>query len=261
MAMNPRLLAPRATGFNPKSISGLSLWLDASQSSSVTLNSGNVSQWSDLSGNGRNFTQATAAAQPLYATAAMNGRSVVRADGTNHSMSQTAGTSINAASITMIFAMRHVTWQAGVAKYPNLFDTDLTAFEPDGLRFEQYNNAESAVVGDTNSFQALPVLTTSAVGLAPRVLTFTANSATLGLAVRSNGAASASVTVTATNYPTAFATGTRGPFFLFVGFWNVAERRSNAEIGELLIYNRALSTSELQQAERGLGRKWGITVA
>jgi hypothetical protein len=29
MPMNPRLLRPRASGFDPRSISGLALWLDA----------------------------------------------------------------------------------------------------------------------------------------------------------------------------------------------------------------------------------------
>lgn len=77
MGMNPRLLRPRASGFNPKSISGLALWFDASVSSSITLNGGNVSSWADLSGNGRDATQATAANQPSYSTAALNGKNVV----------------------------------------------------------------------------------------------------------------------------------------------------------------------------------------
>jgi hypothetical protein len=78
MPMNPRLLRPKATsGFDPKTISGLAVWFDASVSSSVTLNGGNVSQWNDLSGNGRHATQATAGNQPSYSTAALNGKNVV----------------------------------------------------------------------------------------------------------------------------------------------------------------------------------------
>ena len=77
MAMNPRLLRPRATGFNPKSISGLVGWWDASDSATVTLNSGNVSAWADKSGNGRTLSQATAANQPAYTTGAVNGRNAI----------------------------------------------------------------------------------------------------------------------------------------------------------------------------------------
>ncbi len=42
MPMSPRLLRPRATGFNPKSISGLKLWLDVANTSSLTFNGSTV---------------------------------------------------------------------------------------------------------------------------------------------------------------------------------------------------------------------------
>lgn len=77
MAMNPRLLRPRATGFNPKAIPGLQIWVDASVASSVTLNSGNVSQIDDLSGNSRHLAQGTAANQPAYLTNGRNGKNVI----------------------------------------------------------------------------------------------------------------------------------------------------------------------------------------
>ena len=74
MPMSPRLLRPRATGFNPRSIVGLYAWYDASATSSVTLNSGNVSEWRDLSGGGRHLSQGTAAQQPAYTNAGQNGK-------------------------------------------------------------------------------------------------------------------------------------------------------------------------------------------
>ena len=53
------------------------LWLDAADSSTITLNSTTVSQWNDKSGNGRNFSQATAGNQPVYSTSALNGKNVI----------------------------------------------------------------------------------------------------------------------------------------------------------------------------------------
>jgi hypothetical protein len=44
------------------------LWLDAADTSTITLNGSTVSQWSDKSGNARNATQATAANQPAYSS-------------------------------------------------------------------------------------------------------------------------------------------------------------------------------------------------
>ena len=57
------------------------LWLDASDSSTITLNGSTVSQWSDKSGNGRHYTQPTAASQPGYSTGALNGRPILTFDG------------------------------------------------------------------------------------------------------------------------------------------------------------------------------------
>jgi hypothetical protein len=90
MAMNQKLLRPRASGFNPKQISGLYLWLNGSDSSSVTLNSGNVSEWRDMSGGGRHFAQATSAAQPVYSTAAQNGKNCLTFDASRRLLSSSA---------------------------------------------------------------------------------------------------------------------------------------------------------------------------
>lgn len=49
------------------------LWLDADKPSSITLNGATVSQWNDLSGNGRHATQATAANQPAWGARKVNG--------------------------------------------------------------------------------------------------------------------------------------------------------------------------------------------
>jgi len=44
------------TMFSPKSISGLQLWLDATDNTSITLSGANVTSWADKSGNGNNGT-------------------------------------------------------------------------------------------------------------------------------------------------------------------------------------------------------------
>lgn len=52
----------------------LALWLDADDASTITLNGVDVSQWNDRSGNGRHVAQATAALQPVYVAAGLNGK-------------------------------------------------------------------------------------------------------------------------------------------------------------------------------------------
>jgi hypothetical protein len=77
--MNPRLLRPLASsGFSPKSIAGLAVWLDASVDSSVLRATGtdDVEQWNDLSGNNRNAVQTTPGNRPTYTTT-LNGRKCI----------------------------------------------------------------------------------------------------------------------------------------------------------------------------------------
>ncbi len=57
----------------PQEVSGLVLWLDAADASSITKDaSGKVSKWSDKSGKGFNAEQSDTSAQPLYGATAVN---------------------------------------------------------------------------------------------------------------------------------------------------------------------------------------------
>jgi len=93
MAMNPKLLRPKASGvFTPKSISGLALWLDAADSSTLfqnsdgtvpaTASSDPVGYWGDKSGNGRHATQVTAVNRPTVGSSSTAGKNAVRNSGT-----------------------------------------------------------------------------------------------------------------------------------------------------------------------------------
>lgn len=81
------------------------LWLDAADSSSITLVSGAVSQWNDKSGNGRHVTQGTAANRPAYPAAVLNGLNVVRFDGSNDKLTRNTtltGLAQNVGAMTII---------------------------------------------------------------------------------------------------------------------------------------------------------------
>lgn len=57
------------------------VWFDAADASTITSSSGAVGQWDDKSGNGRNVTQATAAAKPTTGSNTQNGLNVLTFDG------------------------------------------------------------------------------------------------------------------------------------------------------------------------------------
>src|SRR3990167_8616268 len=61
---------------------GLKLWLDASDTSTITSSGGLVSQWNDKSGNNNHAIQGTGAAQPGTGTVKQGGKNVITFDGT-----------------------------------------------------------------------------------------------------------------------------------------------------------------------------------
>ncbi len=65
----PVLTLPKpilSTKFNPGNISGLTLWLDASDFSTLTFTGDNVTRWKDKSSAGKDATQSTASRGPTY---------------------------------------------------------------------------------------------------------------------------------------------------------------------------------------------------
>ncbi|MEC7543382.1 MAG: cadherin repeat domain-containing protein, partial [Verrucomicrobiota bacterium] len=73
----PRPIQSPPFSLGPK----LALWLDANDSSTITHLDGNVSQWSDKSGNNLNMVQETNASKPKTALASHNGLNLISFDG------------------------------------------------------------------------------------------------------------------------------------------------------------------------------------
>ena len=67
------------------------LWMDASDSATITLNGSTISQWADKSGNGKHASQATASAQPALITSGLGGLNVAEFDGIDDYLSLAAG--------------------------------------------------------------------------------------------------------------------------------------------------------------------------
>jgi len=105
MPLSPRLLRPMASGFNPRALPGFVYWLDASQSSTVTVETG-VAEWRDAAGSSIKASQVTANAQPAYQTAAQNGRNAVYFDGANDTIALGNLSASFPSAATAIFAYK-----------------------------------------------------------------------------------------------------------------------------------------------------------
>ena len=73
------------TLFTPDQISGLGLWLDAADASTVITSGSNVTAWNDKSVNRKNFT-ANGTTNPTYSRSVQNGNSAITFNGTNQNM-------------------------------------------------------------------------------------------------------------------------------------------------------------------------------
>lgn len=240
MGMNPRLLRPRQTGFSPRNIANLVLWLDGDDASTITLETG-VKVWADKSGGSRNFTQDTLNSQPSYSST-LNGKRVVSFNGTAHQLNNLTNI-INTANVTMFVVGQRNSGTFG--GYITSMDNGGGGDVSPGILI---NFSNVAVRGDAGTlataaggFSGPSVITALLTGYAPSLYVN-------GSFVQSQ-AASPSVN-TALNVKTS------------IGTYRIqAANFLNGYIAEIICYTRALGTTERQRVERYLGRKWGLTVA
>ena len=249
MAMSPRLLRPRATGFNPKSIPGLKLWLDIANTSSLTFNGSTVSQINDLSGNGFHATQGTANNQPTYQATGTNGKPTLFIDSTDIITSTaTVADYVLTPTTNPTTTIMYVGYMATLVNSGNIsFGSDnqsngrffVSLFFGGTTMFFDVANASGGRLSATLSASDFT---------SPVVLTVLRHGATMR--VRRNGVTIASKTNASGNYSTTTA-----------AFRVPEATTSNQYLSELLAYQAGLSDLQIATAERGLGRKWGISVA
>jgi hypothetical protein len=250
--MSPRLLRPRASGaFDPRSITGLEGWWDASDSTTITLVSGVVSQWNDKSGNGRNFTQSTGANRPAVITAGRNSRNVLSFGGSPVTMNQSWTRQLNGGNTWIIVFS---------------FSASNPSFEQPIMRMDANVNAiqrgasNATQVSRRNRIGSFVNNTSSGLFTAEQQADFTSDwqvvssvASTTSLGHYQNGVLQGSETAITGSIVSSSSTTLR-----------IAEA-SNAftimQAAEVLIYSKALSAAERSSVERYLGGKWGIAVA
>jgi len=272
MGMNPRLLRPRATGFNPKSISGLAAWYDAADSTTLTLATG-VSQWSDKSGNGRNLTQSTGNNQPASGTRTIGGKNALDFDGTNDVL-VLGSYGINLAS-TKAMTMLVV----ASSDSPNTVRR-LVSLQRDGKNandtggyFGRHNQVTSAVEvsiggGDSTTNDQLDrnlIRYVSQNVTTASVYAMSVSAADNALTLHIDGTGQTLTTRYGTMAASNWLAFGSGNHTLDVGAirssGNSVASYWDGLVGEILLYTQRLSDARRRAAERYLGNKWGITVA
>jgi hypothetical protein len=238
MGMSPKLLRPRATGFNPKSISGLQLWLDASDLSTVTQATG-VSEWRDKSPTGSKWIQETGNNQPATGTQTINGKNVLVFDGSNDWLS--AVTPLATAMPLSMFIVQRIV--SGTS-----FGMTYTAATGFNVRQTGASTGTLSILpGASNTGQARTgindILSLMYPASGNNALYLNGTTLTLD-------DVSTRPTLTGT-HSIGVRRATDGSLAFYANVW----------IAEIIAYSTALTTTQRVAVQKYLGTKWGITVA
>lgn len=258
MAMNPRLLRPIASGFNPRSIANLFTWWDFNDLSTLAQNSNGttpsvatsdrVAYIEDKVGN-RNLTQTDNNLCGSLALANINGRNtVVMPSNAGARYDIPTGTLPNPGPFfgnaqTFFLVARYTganNWTAGFMNRSNFF-----------VDVAQASSNDSAFSGTTTT----PTYRVNGSAVSPTVTRGALRTA-LGGPNSLYQYAISNVTPNTTGLGTP---GVGGTTYGLAGFGT-----TNTFIGdfcEFLWYNRNLTATEIAAVERYLARKWGITLA
>jgi hypothetical protein len=234
--------------------SGLSLWLKAD--AGVTLSGSNVTAWADQSGNGNNATARTA--NSTFVSSVINGKPVLRFDGTanlitNNFFAHNYDTpitiiAVSKASASTVFGgestARYIYGVTNNGGYDagltyGAYGTETPNFSVSfGISYVSGQDIESSAMGENQ------------VGISSSINSGTEISAFLnGNAV---GTADPANQSGGNNSTGAFSIGSEVTLDQTDSFF------CTCDIAEIIIYNRAITTTERQQVEAYLNTKYAI---
>jgi hypothetical protein len=232
---------------SPLELSNLSLWLDASDSASVTTVSGSVSQWSDKSGNGNHVTQSDSGSRPPYETAPVNGLNAIYFGGpsTTHRLTRS---SFSVATPT-VFTVFKLNSSYNIATTTVLWDTFTSDRAAAGVS-DQNSGLFSFQRSDVTNAKAI---TGSALSKNKAYVTACVSDAT-GHQVWLNGVKGSDATAGTTGFTGMSIGNLRGSPSPIA-----AEYTFYGHICEMIVYSSKKTDSERAGIEAYLTKKWGIS--
>ena len=243
-----RNFQPATPLFVPTTFTGCTLWLDASELSTLTLSGSSVSSWTDKSGT-TSLTQSTSSLRPTYVSNGFNGRPTVQftgVQGSSYQYLQSATTSVynSISSFTFFAVMR-------VVSTPPVFPSPISLQNKASFYLRGLNNS-SGFSGDNiwtyqgSTFVASPNTT----------FTYDANTiACLALGSTQQFFVNGSPTVSSPSFT--FGSGTNLSVLLGWSGYN-ANDGFNGYMSEVIIYTTPLTESQRKRVEGYLAWKWGL---
>ena len=222
--------------FLPTNISRCAMWLDPTDTSTVTLNGSNVSQLNDKSGLGYNMTQATSGNQPTYSTSLYGNRMLT--------FTQASSTRLSNSSFPAFIG-------SGPASY-FLVEYNMTAPSGNPSPFGYSAGPNFGLImqynpGFTGGLQPFQSGISSFTSATPRLIfLYKENVGSTNMIGFINGTSQTVSDITSGTYSGTFSVGSGSNGFI------------SGNICELIIFNRSLTTAERQQIEGYLAHRWGL---
>ena len=247
-------------------ISGYYLWLDASDATTITSVAGSVSQWTDKSASAYAFTQAVSTDQPTTGTRTINSKNVLDFDGTSDYLYSTAAIStwkFLHSTVSTIF----IVMQADASNaYHCVISTEAGSTSRIGLNIPLQSTAVIDAICDkgvpgSGVYDAASGVSYNTSAMYATYKSDPANATAANRIQISKNAGSFGGGNALTNSPStadsenSLTIGANLDLFggiRYPGGW------MNGTIGEILIYNSALSGGDITSTQAYLATKWGI---
>lgn len=231
-------LFPRPNNI-PNTVPGCVAWIDPSDTLTITSSGGAVSEIRNKVNKSASFTQGTGANQPITGTSTINGLNALSLNGTSSRLSipsnlfpdQTSGglTMFVVAKISAVGSERYL---VGSTNAPRTYMVVTSA-------------------GTAASYISSSSIKDSGVSVSTNPFVF---------CVTNDGAADTVALYVNNQGPVVFSQTNSGvPTNMVLGATTSGTSLWSGEIGEVIFYNRALSSTQLLLIRRYLSNKWGIS--
>jgi hypothetical protein len=239
----------------PTTLANLALWLDATSGlfdattggAAVTANGAQVARWEDRSGNARHFSQATVNSRPTLATAGLNSKATLYFDGTDDFLDATYSRPYAAQTFFVVFAINTAKSQGALFTESEAGVTDVSIY----TAAVQRTTEVGSFADGASTTRSAKIYTLGAYCIG----TFShSGSQILNYLNAVPGAAFADT------FPSVEYNVARGRISGRINAGGSLNAPGANSIGEVIAYDRLLTTTERDTVHAYLSTKWGITL-
>lgn len=227
----------------PMSIGNLLLWNDASDTATITSSSNLVSQINDKSGNNYHTTQATGSFQPQTGTQTINGLNALYLDTGNKTLNINSGVLNLGQSSNAVFIVYQRATSAGDTSFITLGNSLSFGSWKFALQIEGGFNNIRSVHNSTQDIKVFGIGAKNDANTHTLLSKFSVDSLTQIVSLDGSGTLqtiSSGVNVTGT-----------------CALGQIGSSSTQVKIGEIIIYNKALTNAEMNKVGNYLNNKWG----